>query len=393
MKAQEYEKMEIEAKTFACSLLSDSSILSKKREKQIREYLKKNNFLKSDSESSVHQKIKQFKTAVCFNNMYINKANDILISLSDGKYDFLEDKSNSKFFDFEPNDDFKELTKNMKQTNKIMEHLQKEEESLHEKRKDDPELDKNMKDFEKKMFKNPKFTDINGNPVDLNNLDFTTDREERLKKEIAKNKKEEINKLKEFVESTGSNGVIKIYGNLCSTNEFGTNYFYELMELAEKDWEKDILSREKKKLYYQEYELMDIFTHLIKTFSALQTINFTHRDINPQNIMMVNGSFKICDFGNSKLLKKGGNIIQKIRGSEIFMSPIVFKGYHSGVQTIKHNTFKSDVFSLGMCFFLAASLSYDALNAIREIYDMKIINKILKKFLVQLMNYYYLAFH
>ena len=214
-----------------------------------------------------------------------------------------------------------------------------------------------------------------------NNKKYALKKCEIIYDEIAKNKKEEINKLKEFVESTGSNGVIKIYGNLCSTNEFGTNYFYELMELAEKDWEKDILSREKKKLYYQEYELMDIFTHLIKTFSALQTINFTHRDINPQNIMMVNGSFKICDFGNSKLLKKGGNIIQKIRGSEIFMSPIVFKGYHSGVQTIKHNTFKSDVFSLGMCFFLAASLSYDALNAIREIYDMKIINKMLKKFL------------
>ena len=135
-----------------------------------------------------------------------------------------------------------------------------------------------------------------------NNKKYALKKCEIIYDEIAKNKKEEINKLKEFVESTGSNGVIKIYGNLCSTNEFGTNYFYELMELAEKDWEKDILSREKKKLYYQEYELMDIFTHLIKTFSALQTINFTHRDINPQNIMMVNGSFKICDFGNSKLL-------------------------------------------------------------------------------------------
>ena len=55
---------------------------------------------------------------------------------------------------------------------------------------------------------------------------------------------------------------------------------------------------------------MDIFTHLIKTFSALQTLNFTHRDINPQNIMMVNGILKICDFGNSKLIKKRGNIIQ-----------------------------------------------------------------------------------
>ena len=214
-----------------------------------------------------------------------------------------------------------------------------------------------------------------------NNKKYALKKCEIIYDEKAKNKKEEIDKLKEFIESTGSNGVIKIYGNLCSSNEFGTNYFYELMELAEKDWEKDILSREKKKLFYQEYELMDIFTHLIKTFSALQTINFTHRDINPQNIMMVNGILKICDFGNSKLLKKGGNIIQKIRGSEIFMSPIIFKGYHSGVQTIKHNTFKSDVFSLGMCFFLAASLNYDALNAIREIYDMKIINKMLNKFL------------
>ena len=214
-----------------------------------------------------------------------------------------------------------------------------------------------------------------------NNKKYALKKCEIIYDEIVKNKKEEINKLKEFVESTGSNGVIKIYGNLCSTNEFGTNYFYELMELAEKDWEKDILNRGDKKLYYQEYELMDIFTHLIKTFSALQEINFTHRDINPQNIMMVNGALKICDFGNSKLLKKGANIIQKIRGSEIFMSPIVFKGYHSGVQTIKHNTFKSDVFSLGMCFFLAASLNYDALNAIREIYDMKIINKMLNRFL------------
>ena len=214
-----------------------------------------------------------------------------------------------------------------------------------------------------------------------NNKKYALKKCEIIYDEQAKNKKEELNKLKEFVESTGSNGVIKIYGNLCSSNEFGTNYFYELMELAERDWEKDILSRGKKKLYYQEYELMDIFTHLIKTFSALQQINFTHRDINPQNIMVVNGILKICDFGNSKILKRGGNIIQKIRGSEIFMSPIVFKGYHSGVQTIKHNTFKSDVFSLGMCFFLAASLNYDGLNAIREIYDMKIINKMLNKVL------------
>ena len=192
MKAQEFEQMELKAKTFACSILADSSLLSKKREKQIRDYLKKNNFLKSDSESNMHEKIKQFKTCVCFNNIYTDRANDILIQLSDGKYDFLDDSSNSKFFDFDKIDDFNELTKNLKQTNKIMEDLKKEEDSLHEKRKDDPELDNSLKDIEKKMFRNPKYTGGGmGEQLDLSNLDFTTEREER-------EKKEKLEKLKKY---------------------------------------------------------------------------------------------------------------------------------------------------------------------------------------------------
>ncbi len=150
MKAKEFEQMEKKAKTFACNLLSDSSILTKKREKKIREYLKKNNFLKSDSEANTHEKIKQFKTVICYDNIYMDKANDILMALKDGNYDFIEDKSLSKYFDFDSKSDFKELTKNMKETNQIMEDLKKEEESLHEKRKDDRELDDSLKDIEKK---------------------------------------------------------------------------------------------------------------------------------------------------------------------------------------------------------------------------------------------------
>ena len=214
-----------------------------------------------------------------------------------------------------------------------------------------------------------------------NNKNYALKKCEVIYDDDIKKKTEEISLLKDFVNKTGCDGVIRIYGHLCLTNKFGTYYFYELMELAERDWEKEILSRGEKKLYYTEYELMSIFTHLIKTFSDLQSIHFTHRDINPQNIMMVNGKLKICDFGNSRVLRKKGLIIQRVRGSEIFMSPIIFKGYHAGLKTIKHNCFKSDVFSLGMCFLLAASLDYEPLNAIREIYDMNIINKILNKYL------------
>ena len=188
MKVQEFQQMERKAKTFACSLLAESPILSKKKEKQIRDYLKKNNFLKSDSESSIHEKIKQFKTSICFNNIYIDRANDILMGLSDGKYDLLNDKDNAKFFDFDKNSDFNELTKTMKETNEIMEELKKEEESLHEKRKDDPNLDNSLKDIEKKMFKNPKY-DLNGGQLNFNSMDLTTEREEREKREKMKNQK------------------------------------------------------------------------------------------------------------------------------------------------------------------------------------------------------------
>ena len=199
-----------------------------------------------------------------------------------------------------------------------------------------------------------------------------------LETTLQKRKSENIG-LRKFIESTGCDGVIKVYGNFSKTNDLGMYEFYEVMELAEKDWEKEIIRRRDSQQYYPEYELMEIFKDLIKTFSSLQNNKITHRDIKPQNIMIVNGKLKICDFGNARILKRDGIIIQKIRGSELFMSPIVFKGYHSGKQQIRHNTFKSDVYSLGVCFLLAASLSFDGPNIIREVYDMKNMKKVLNQ--------------
>jgi serine/threonine protein kinase len=100
-----------------------------------------------------------------------------------------------------------------------------------------------------------------------------------------------------------------------------------------------------------------------------------------QNIMFVNGVLKICDFGDAKILKKRGIVVQRIRGSELFMSPLVFRAYHAGMQQIQHNTYKSDVFSLGMCMLFAACLSYDGPSTIREIYDMNMIRNVLYQYL------------
>ena len=195
--------------------------------------------------------------------------------------------------------------------------------------------------------------------------------------ETVQKRKEEIMMLKNFRKNTGSNGIIITYGELCLTNKRGYYDFYELMELAEMDWEHEIYNRAQIQLFYEENELMGIMSKITKTFSLLQKNHITHRDIKPQNIMIVNGKFKICDFGNARILKREGMVVQRIRGSEMYMSPIMFKGFHANLQQIKHHTFKSDVFSLGMCFLLAAALSYNPLNTIREMYDMNAIKKVI----------------
>ena len=122
---------------------------------------------------------------------------------------------------------------------------------------------------------------------------------------------------------------------------------------------------------------------IVQTFSLLQQNHITHRDIKPQNIIIVNGKYKIIDFGNARILKRDGLVIQRIRGSEMYMSPVMFKGYHSKMPRVKHNTYKSDVFSLGMCFLLAASLSYTPLNMIREEYNINVIGKIIRNYIGQ----------
>ena len=58
-----------------------------------------------------------------------------------------------------------------------------------------------------------------------NNKIYVLKKSEVIFEQITKKKKEVNKLLKDFVEITGSDGVIKIYGNLVVNNEFGTQYF------------------------------------------------------------------------------------------------------------------------------------------------------------------------
>ena len=187
--------------------------------------------------------------------------------------------------------------------------------------------------------------------------------------------------INDFLTKTKNKGVIEIYSNLCEKNKEDEYNYYELMEIGERDLEKEINDRRNNNLYYSEKELINIATQLIKTLSLLQKNHITHRDIKPQNILYVNGFYKLCDFGEIRIMKREGIVVQRIRGSELYMSPILFYGLRANMIQVRHNTYKSDVFSLGMCLLYAATMYFNCTDEIREMTDMDVIKKILKKYL------------
>ena len=223
-------------------------------------------------------------------------------------------------------------------------------------------------------------------------------KEERLKDEYDfQNRKKVYRIIQNFITKTGSKNIIHLYCILCykkksinndninqNQNIKNENYhyeYYELMEKAEKDWEEEISERKQTDKYYTEKELFNIIFQLVSVLSLLEKYNITHRDIKPQNILILKGNYKLCDFNELKELEKDGLIIQRVRGSELYMSPILFYGLHNHIYKVRHNTYKSDVFSLGMCLFYAASLTYGGVDSIRELIDMNEIKKIIYDYL------------
>ncbi len=185
--------------------------------------------------------------------------------------------------------------------------------------------------------------------------------------------------------------LIGIYGIETKKLDRTTYAINVLMELAICDWEKEIIKRNSSKNYYTEKELVIILKKLVHTFSTLQKSNVSHRDIKPQNILVCQGGIlKIADFGEAKknINKSNDNnntLKQTIRGTELYMSPILFNSLRNKIiyKYTKHNTYKSDVFSLGYCMLLATTLSYKLLCEIREIKNMNGIKKIIQKYAIK----------
>ena len=206
-----------------------------------------------------------------------------------------------------------------------------------------------------------------------------------LKKIICRDYNELIKQKNELelIFSVEHKNILKLYGMQFKFLDETTSAIYVLMELAQNDWNTEIKRRMLAKRHYKEIELISMLKQIIKGFLFLQDKNIAHRDIKPQNILLFpNNVYKIADFGEAKFIK---NIAEQstLRGSELFMSPLLYKGYKFNQKNVLHNPFKSDVFSLGYCLLYAMSLNLKVLEVVRDLSSMKTIIANINKYITK----------
>ena len=189
-----------------------------------------------------------------------------------------------------------------------------------------------------------------------------------------------IKKEFELVYEAVHPNILGIYGIYLKCFGIDTFYLSVLMELGETDWEIEISKRKGENKYYKENELMSIIKQLVSGLVYLQKEKkIAHRDVKPENVIIFkNNIYKLGDFGEAKGTKNADKL-STLRGTDTYMSPILYNGLKMGQEDVIHDLYKSDVFSLGYSILYAVSLNHDIINEIRELEKMEDITKILNK--------------
>jgi len=196
------------------------------------------------------------------------------------------------------------------------------------------------------------------------------------------NNLEKYQKEFEIVHQSTHPNILDIHGICFRCFDQTTFIIYVLMDLALYDWEEEIYNRKKRNNnYYTEKQLISILKQLSSALLFLQKDkSISHRDIKPENILVFkNDIYKLSDFGEAENGAKIDERQKTLRGTELYMSPLLHEGLLHEVDYIVHNTFKSDVFSLGCCLIIAGCLDFDAIKEIRKLRKIYLIKNYLVK--------------
>ena len=202
---KELQKFEKKAKALACSFLSKSFLSSiKDAGQKLKEILQKNNIINNESEAK--DKISQFMLVNCYTKISSDISNKIILDISKGNIDFKKNKKYLELFEMDSKTDFNKLANAMKEVNDILKEIKAEEEMFNKRKKDDPNFEKNLKDFEEKMKKN--YEQKKNEKKKSDNVKYTTNKKKKgsgkkpyegTKWEIVNSSEESLVSLKDII--------------------------------------------------------------------------------------------------------------------------------------------------------------------------------------------------
>lgn len=145
--------------------------------------------------------------------------------------------------------------------------------------------------------------------------------------------------------------------------------------------------------FFQEHEVIEILRQSAATMRDLHGLGIGHGNISPENILItfldefptkpvfiltppLNDVLKneVLVLGEGRLLK------ELLKSNQRFLSPPLYSMLSSNKFHLKHDKFKSDVYSLGMVVLLVMTLNTKALSETRFKYDLSSIKNVILKY-------------
>lgn len=133
-------------------------------------------------------------------------------------------------------------------------------------------------------------------------------------------------------------------------------------------------------LSYRDMKIL--FYNLIKAFYILKVNNVVHNDVSPNNILIESPEkIKIIDFENSftnakKYTENNFPVYTpSSRASGLYVSPELMtyrRRIFDDMKFIMYDPYKSEVFSLGLCFLYVCGIEINSLNLFGPNYDIHI---------------------
>mmetsp|Transcript_65220 Transcript_65220/g.184074 ORF Transcript_65220/g.184074 Transcript_65220/m.184074 type:complete len:382 (+) Transcript_65220:1278-2423(+) len=108
---------------------------------------------------------------------------------------------------------------------------------------------------------------------------------------------------------------------------------------------------------YSEAWMCDIMKQLLRALAFMHSNRFIHKDLKPQNIMLVEAmrpgdaraSIKVIDFGLAELFKGDQTVSREVGGTLLYMAPEMFK---------QQIAFKCDIWSSGVILYQMITGTY-----------------------------------